>query len=183
MKIILYKLYDFLFNIINSKIIFTNTYHYSIIRSDIFPYLLYQFFAIMNIRFLFSRSTYIIPGYISAYLLLKISEMMYFYRKNTKLQTLIQNKHTLLIGAHTKLIKALSAALCTSASARISHSAAANKRLIAIVIDISGISILSHSNSITLGTTEQIAITSRHDRTVSALEVCCMCTLWKITHV
>jgi len=77
------------------------------------------------------------------------------------------------MGAHTQLITALSAALCTSASAIISHSAAASKRLIAIVIDMSGISTLSHNSNITFGTTEQIATTSKHDLTVSALEVVC----------
>jgi hypothetical protein len=84
------------------------------------------------------------------------------------------------MGAHTQLITALSAARCTSASAIISHSAAASRRLIAIVIDISGISTLSQSNSITLGTTEQIAITSKHDLTVSALEVVCILEKLKI---
>lgn len=82
-----------------------------------------------------------------------------------------QRDLTLLMGAQTKLMRALNAALCTSASTIISHSAAAKSRLIAMVIAISGISTLSHNNNITLGTTEQIAMTSKQERTVSALDV------------
>lgn len=75
------------------------------------------------------------------------------------------------MGAQTQFTTALNAALCTSASAIISHSAAASNRFIAIVIDISGMSTLSHNKSITFGTTEHMAITSKQERTVSALEV------------
>jgi hypothetical protein len=78
---------------------------------------------------------------------------------------------TRLIGAQTQLMMARRAARCTSASAIISHSAAASSRFIDIVIERSGMSTRSHRRSITLGTTEHIAITSRQARTVSALDV------------
>lgn len=75
-----------------------------------------------------------------------------------------------LVGAQTQLIKVRRAARCTSGSGMISHSAAASKRFTALVTVVSGVSTRSHKSNKTFGTIEQIPITSKQARTVSALD-------------
>lgn len=77
---------------------------------------------------------------------------------------------TLLTGAHTQCTKTANADFWTSASATISPSDAPNMKLMPAADGSSGNSIRSQKTTGTLGITQQIANTSKADRTVSALE-------------
>lgn len=77
---------------------------------------------------------------------------------------------TLLMGAHTQCTSTASADFCTSASATISPSDAPNIKLMPAADGSSGNSIRSQNTTATFGITQQMANTSKTDRTVSALE-------------
>lgn len=74
------------------------------------------------------------------------------------------------IGAQTQCTKTASADFCTSASATISPSAAPKIILMPAADASSGNSIRSQNTACTRGITQQIANTSKAERTVSALE-------------